>query len=76
LVLVPRECDAILIPRSPDAPPDGSVLDRIDRALTAGDVASAYAAGDAYLTEHGWQQQDLDEARNLAEELQAWREER
>jgi adenine-specific DNA-methyltransferase len=76
LVLVPRECDAILIPRLPAAPPSDAVLDRIDQTLTAGDVAAAYTAGDAYLVANGWRRRDLDEARKLAGELQAWREER
>jgi hypothetical protein len=76
LVLVPRECDAIALPRLPAAPPRAAVLDRITRALGSGDIPGAYAAGDAYLIENGWHPRDLDRARMLAAELQAWREER
>jgi hypothetical protein len=76
LVLVPRECDAILAPRLPAAPPSAAVLDQIADALMCGDMPGAYAAGDGYLIENGWRPQDLDEARKLAEELQAWREQR
>lgn len=76
LVLVPRECDAILMPRLPKAAPSRSLLARLDRALKSGNVAEAYRVGDDYLVANGWDIEELDEARRMADELRAWREDR
>lgn len=76
LVLVPREGDAIMLPRLPESPPKAALLEQLREALLAGDLRAAYATGDDYLVANGWNRDIVMRAGALADELQAWREDR
>lgn len=76
LVVVPREGDAIMLPRLPDRKPGAAIFSRLRTALLRGDVRAAYDTGDEYLVSNGWDRSLVQRAGALADELQSWREER
>jgi hypothetical protein len=73
LVLVPREADAIMIPRIPEIAVSPKLLTRLGECLERNDLASAYRVGDDYLLTAGWQQDELTKALHIANKLQSRR---
>lgn len=76
LVVVPREADAVRMPSLPTQPAPQHLLDELDAALRAKDLLAAYRVGDAYLVQSGWKWHELDQAREMADLLLAWRVDR
>jgi hypothetical protein len=73
LVLVPRECHQILVPRQAPSRPTRTVVRNLERALTQNAHETATDIADNYLAKSGWKHEELNEARELAAALRAWR---
>lgn len=73
LVLVPRECSRILLPRLSFRTPPRRLTGDLERALSRGSYDDAADIADAYLAGAGWDTRALSEARELAVRLRIWR---
>lgn len=73
LVLVPRECSRIILPRLEFCRPSERVSADLELALSQGSYDDAAAIADSHLARCGWNAQALTEAREMAAILRSWR---
>ena len=66
LVLVPREGDAVMMPKPIGKKVSKSLLMKLKNSLQRNDMVSAYEVGDEYLIRNGWNPNDIDMAKKLA----------
>ena len=69
LVMVPREADSILMPKSIGKKIPKMLYNELHQHLKRNDLAAAYRVGDKYLMLHGWDPADLRKAEALAIKL-------
>jgi len=73
LVLVPREGDAILMPKPSGDKVPRNLIKNLNNFLKVNDLEGAYSVGDQYLQQQGWKSQDLKRCLKIAKELRALR---
>lgn len=66
LVMVPREGDSVMMPKSVGKKVPKSLLKKLRGFLEVNDMQSAYEVGDEYLIRHGWKPDDILRSKELA----------
>jgi hypothetical protein len=69
LVMVPREGDAVMMPKPVRKKVPVSLLKKLKKSLEINDLQSAYEIGDQYLIQSGWDLEDISKAKKLAIDL-------
>ena len=69
LVMVPREGDAVMMPKPVGKKVPIMLLKNLKKYLELNDLQSAYEIGDQYLLQAGWDTNDISKAKKLAIDL-------
>ncbi len=69
LVMVPREGDAVMMPKPVGKKVPSQLLKELKSYLDVNDLQSAYQVGDKYLVNSGWDPTDIEKSKELAQDF-------